>query len=63
MKIAPGCAEEVNRVSDLDLHIFTPENLNSRKAIIYYHGGGFVIGSVGLYRKFLSNMARNIKSK
>ena len=57
MPLCPKCNEEQIKIDHFVLHKFVPENVDSRRAIVFFHGGGFVIGSVPYYRWFLSNMA------
>jgi len=59
-----GVDEEIMFILEqqLELRIFTPHGLvtggaGSSGAILYFHGGGFVMCSVSMYRKFCANLA------
>jgi len=61
MKLCKECTEEVIPFETFSLFKFTPNDVAGDRAIVYFHGGGFVLGSVPYYRRFLSNMAVNQK--
>ena len=58
-KLCPNCSEESIRIVNFNLYKFTPNSVKSNKAIIYFHGGGFVISDIPFYRRFVSNLAVN----
>ena len=52
-----GVTEEIIHILDnLEVRIFKPV-AQTRGSILYFHGGGFVMCSVSMYRKFLANLA------
>ena len=57
-KLADGASEEVETILDreIELRIFRPENQTNKAGIMYFHGGGFVMCHVKMYRKFLTNL-------
>ena len=57
-KLADGASEEVETILDreIELRIFRPENQINKAGIMYFHGGGFVMCHVKMYRKFLTNL-------
>ena len=59
-KLADGASEEVETILDreIELRIFRPENQTNKAGIMYYHGGGFVMCHVKMYRKFLTNLGK-----
>lgn len=42
-------------------HIFSPKNIETKKAIIYIHGGGWVVGSIKFYSFILHYLANILK--
>merc|ERR1712235_17117 len=60
-KLADGASEEVGTILDreIELRIFRPENQTNKAGIMYFHGGGFVMCHVKMYRKFLTNLANH----
>jgi len=63
-KLADGASEEVETILDreIQLRIFRPENQTNKAGIMYFHGGGFVMCHVKMYRKFLSYLANHTGS-
>ena len=59
-KLADGASEEVETILDreIELRIFRPENQINKAGIMYFHGGGFVMCHVKMYRKFLTNLGK-----
>ena len=56
LKLSKDVEEEQIPVNETILYKFTPREIKSKRAIIYFHGGGFVIGNVPYYRHFLSQI-------
>ncbi|HHT96414.1 MAG TPA: alpha/beta hydrolase [Clostridiales bacterium] len=45
--------------NDIDVRIFLPNSKkNKKKAIIFFHGGGWVVGNIDTYSKICDNMAK-----
>ena len=42
-------------------HIFSPKHFETKKAIIYLHGGGWAAGSVKFYSSLLHHLANELK--
>ena len=43
---------------DIELYVFTPAGLSERAPIaVFYHGGGFTVGNIGMYRPALRYLA------
>ena len=57
-KLAQNCSEEIIEILDrkLELRIYRPNERQGNHAIIYFHGGGFVMCHAKMYRLFLSNL-------
>lgn len=52
-----GVTEEIIHILDnLEVRIFKPV-AQTKGSTLYFHGGGFVMCSVSMYRKFLANLA------
>jgi len=43
-------------LGDFELYKFIPDVVESDQAIVYFHGGGFVLSEIPFYRHFLSTM-------
>lgn len=48
--------------ADIPLHIYTPEGTGPFNAMVYFHGGGWVVGYVAMYDAQLSAMAKKTNS-
>jgi len=59
LKLCENVDEEQICVNETMLFKFSPREIKSNRAIIFFHGGGFVIGNVPYYRHFLSQIASN----
>lgn len=45
-------------VRDIELYVFTPEELAAPAPVVaFYHGGGFTVGNIGMYRPALRYLA------
>ena len=55
-RLCPNVSEEIINFKDFELYKFTPDHIESKKAIIYFHGGGFVMSDIPFYRQFCSTM-------
>ena len=58
LKLCENVDEEQICVNETMLFKFSPREIKSNRAIIFFHGGGFVIGNVPYYRHFLSQIGR-----
>jgi len=60
-KLNSNCCEEIIEILErnLELRIFRPEIIKNNHAIIYFHGGGFVMCHARMYRLFLSNLGES----
>ena len=56
LKLCENVEEEQICVNETILFKFSPREIKSNRAIIFFHGGGFVIGNVPYYRHFLSQI-------
>jgi len=56
-KSSVHCDEKV--ILGLPTYWFTPKQPNSNKAIIYFHGGGFVLPSTRIYKNYCNLIAQN----
>lgn len=59
-KVVRGVSVQVKKMENYDLHIFTPDIIKSKGAVVFYHGGGFVVLHVYSYQKYLSSMAKEL---
>jgi acetyl esterase len=48
--------------ADIPMHIYTPKGPGPFNALVYFHGGGWVINYIGKYDAQLSDMAEKINS-
>ena len=58
LKLCENVEEEQISVNETMLFKFAPSEIKSNRAIIFFHGGGFVIGNVPYYRHFLSQIGK-----
>jgi len=56
-KIREKCSEEIIELENFKIFVYRPENLESKGAVVYFHGGGFALGQVRFYRTFVSSIA------
>ena len=49
------------KYKDVSAHIIKPRGCDSSKALLYFHGGGFVSHSPKIYQRFCSRLAKELK--
>ena len=54
MPTDPGVAFEPCTLNGVEAELAIPENARTDAVIIYYHGGGFVVGHTGTSRGYAS---------
>ena len=42
----------------ISLFVISPKKISSKKTIMFFHGGGFFVGSFGIYRKYVALLAK-----
>ncbi len=42
----------------ISLFVIRPKKISDKKIIIFFHGGGFFVGSFGIYRKYVALLAK-----
>ena len=45
-------------LNNISLFIIRPKNISDKKTIIFFHGGGFFVGSFGIYRQYVALLAK-----
>ena len=45
--------------SDLPVRIYRPHNKTTLPALVFFHGGGWVLGNLGVYEQALRSMANH----
>jgi len=56
-KLREKCSEEIIELENFKIFVYRPENVESKGAVVYFHGGGFALGQVRFYRTFVSSIA------
>ena len=56
-KMREKCEEEIIELENIKIFVYRPESIESKGAIVYFHGGGFAVGQVRFYRAFVSSIA------
>ena len=56
-KLREKCSEEIIELENFEIFVYRPENVESKGAVVYFHGGGFALGQVRFYRTFVSSIA------
>src|SRR6202023_835030 len=57
-RVAPDVACEAVRVGDMGAEWITPPGAALDRAILYLHGGGYVMGSINTHRAMVARIAR-----
>jgi len=55
--VLKGVSVERHTLSGLDCEIHVPRNAPSNQVMLYFHGGGFVVGSPVSHRNLVSRIA------
>src|SRR5260370_4301823 len=57
-RVAPDVTCEAVRVGDMGAEWITPPGAATDRAILYMHGGGYVMGSINTHRAMVARIAR-----
>src|SRR5712664_542842 len=57
-RVAPDVACEAVRAGDTGAEWITPPGAAADRAILYLHGGGYVMGSINTHRAMIARIAR-----